>query len=281
MKSMSKRLAALLAALALLACCAVPAFALGQIDLDRTGYIQVTLRDSDTEAAVSGGELTLYQVAKVKQEKGDLSFAYTNGFEDCKIELGDLSESDLAKKLAGQITSTMTSTTVTVGENGVARFDDLKPGLYLIVQKTAAKDYSAINPFLVTLPMQENDTYVYEVDAMPKVGTVTYRTPDTPPPIPVVPDTPDTPVSPDTPDTPDVPTPPNPDSPDVFVLDAHTDTETPAVPTADTPDVYVMDAHVLPQTGQLNWPIPVLAAAGVVLIGVGLKLRKGSRRNEK
>ena len=37
----------------------------------------------------------------------------------------------------------------------------------------------------------------------------------------------------------------------------------------------------LPYTGQLNWPIPVLAVTGVVLVAAGIKLKKGNRRDEK
>ena len=112
MKSINKRLAALLAALTLLVWCAVPAFALEVVDLSRTGSIKVSLYDTETSELVSGGELTLYRVAKVKKSNADLSFEYTNGFEECGIELGDLSEGDLAQQLAEKIAATAESTTL-------------------------------------------------------------------------------------------------------------------------------------------------------------------------
>lgn len=96
MKSIRKRLAAVLAALTLLVWCAAPAFALEVVDLSRTGSIKVSLYDSETSEAVSGGTLTLYRVAKVQKDNANLSFVYTNGFEDCGVELGDLSEGELA-----------------------------------------------------------------------------------------------------------------------------------------------------------------------------------------
>ena len=37
----------------------------------------------------------------------------------------------------------------------------------------------------------------------------------------------------------------------------------------------------LPQTGQLNWPVPVLAAAGLGLFTLGLILRKKEEPYEK
>ena len=196
MKSIRKRLAAVLAALTLLVWCAAPAFALEVVDLSRTGSIKVSLYDSETSKAVGGGTLTLYRVAKVQKDNANLSFVYTNGFEDCGVELGDLSEGELAGRLAEKIAATAESTTVEISDLGAAEFDDLEVGLYLVVQTTAAENYNVINPFLVSVPIQENGGYVYDVDALPKVGTAAKKTPEPP-------DTPDTPDKPDTPDTPD------------------------------------------------------------------------------
>lgn len=271
MKSIRKRLAAVLAALTLLVWCAAPAFALEVVDLSRTGSIKVSLYDSETSEAVGGGTLTLYRVAKVQKDNANLSFVYTNGFEDCGVELGDLSEGELAGRLAEKIAATAESTTVEISDLGVAEFGDLEVGLYLVVQTTAAENYNVINPFLVSVPIQENGSYVYDVDALPKVGTAAKKTPDTP-------DEPDTPDTPDEPDTPDTPVAPGPDNPDGWVLGDHGEKN---YPNPDNPNGHVMGAHGLPQTGQLNWPIPVLAVTGVVLVAAGIKLKKGNRRDEK
>lgn len=61
--------------------------------------------------------------------------------------------------------------------------------------------------------------------------------------------TPDTPYTPDTPDTPDAPGTP--------------------VDEQNTPDT-----PILPQTGQLWWPVPLLVAAGLALLSVGLARRR-------
>lgn len=93
-------------------------------------------------------------------------------------------------------------------------------------------------------------------------------------------DTPDTPDTPDKPEeeNPNTPAAPGPDNPDGWVLGAHGEK---IYPNPDNPNGYVMGAHGLPQTGQLNWPIPVLAATGVVLVAAGIKLKKGTRKDEK
>ncbi|MCD7821787.1 MAG: hypothetical protein LUG64_06230, partial [Clostridiales bacterium] len=36
----------------------------------------------------------------------------------------------------------------------------------------------------------------------------------------------------------------------------------------------------LPQTGQLNWPVPVLAVSGVVLFALGWGLSRSGRKRE-
>lgn len=87
---------------------------------------------------------------------------------------------------------------------------------------------------------------------------------------------------PDTPYTPDVPvTPPDPDTPtNPPVQDATPEVPetptTPTVPDPTTPTTVVADAkpdqNRLIQTGQTNWPVPVLAGSGIVLIGVGILL---------
>lgn len=278
MKSIRKRLAAVLAALTLLVWCAAPAFALEVVDLSRTGSIKVSLYDSETSEAVGGGTLTLYRVAKVQKDNANLSFVYTNGFEDCGVELGDLSEGELAGRLAEKIAATAESTTVEISDFGVAEFGDLEVGLYLVVQTTAAENYNVINPFLVSVPIQENGSYVYDVDALPKVGTAAKKTPEPP-------DTPDTPDTPDKPDeeNPNTPAAPGPDNPDGWVLGANGEKIylNPEAPSPDNPNGHVMGAHGLPQTGQLNWPIPVLAVTGVVLVAAGIKLKKGTRKDEK
>lgn len=278
MKSIRKRLAAVLAALTLLVWCAAPAFALEVVDLSRTGSIKVSLYDSETSEAVGGGTLTLYRVAKVQKDNANLSFVYTNGFEDCGVELGDLSEGELAGRLAEKIAATAESTTVEISDLGVAEFDDLEVGLYLVVQTTAAENYNVINPFLVSVPIQENGSYVYDVDALPKVGTAAKKTPEPP-------DTPDTPDTPDKPEeeNPNTPVAPGPDNPDGWVLGANGEKIylNPEAPSPDNPNGHVMGAHGLPQTGQLNWPIPVLAVTGAVLVAAGIKLKKGTRKDEK
>ena len=287
-KKLSKRLAALLLMLCLLAASALPAFATSAniklVDASgnaMTGTIRVTLYDSVNDKALSGGQLTLYRVAEVQRKNGDLSYEYCGDFYGCGIALGDLTDSTLAEQLLEYMPQSAEGTTKTIDADGNVTFEDLELGLYLIVQTKASSGYEPINAFLVSLPMAEDGKWNYEVDATPKVGGYTPakpETPDTPTPPPNTPDKPTEPETPDVPENPDNPdNPVSPGNPDSPVAPGHPDN--PAAP--GSPDNPVMPGRPgnpvmsgLPQTGQLNWPVPVLAISGVLLFALGWMLSK-------
>ena len=271
------RLAAVLLAMCLVVCCALPAFATSaSLVSGRLGSLHVRLYDTHNDVPLRGGELTLYQVAAVKRTGGNLSYAYTGDFTGCGVPLGDLSDSTLADQLAKYLpTVPAVAAQQNVDEEGYADFTKLPQGLYLVMQTEASHGYEAIKPFLVSIPLPDGDSWIYDVDATPKVGATIPETPDIPdtPDVPVTPpDTPDTPDTPDLPEQPDTPdNPVSPDSPDSPVSPGNPDN--PVSP--ENPD-----KPVLPQTGQLNWPVPVLACSGVLLFAAGWVLnRQGKKEN--
>ena len=242
----NNRFAALLLALCMAVCYALPALAApaasANIDLSRTGSMDVTLYDHQNDVPLRGGALTVYKVADVARTNGDLHFVYTADFTGCGIALGDLTDSTLASRLEAKLPARAAGTTHKISEQGIVSFDALPLGLYLVVQTENSKGYEAINSFLVSLPMADESGWLYTVDATQP------STPDEPdnPDMPVDPNDPNRPVSPGTPDNPV-----NPGNPDNPVA--------PGRP----------DGNALPQSGQLNWPIPFMACSGVLLFAVG------------
>lgn len=99
--------------------------------------------------------------------------------------------------------------------------------------------------------------------------------------------------NPETPEEPNEPVGPPPEEPDnPGTPDTPQNVDSPPNESMDLPDVLgamrrlvgelpeVLGARRLPQTGQLWWPIPVLAVLGVIFIGLGIrseKRRKGNR----
>ena len=286
------RLAAVLLAMCLVVCCALPAFATSaNIVLGRLGSLHVRLYDTHNDVPLRGGELTLYQVATVKCTNGNLYFDYTGDFTGCGVVLGDLSDSTLADRLAKYLPAVPAiAAQQNVTEKGYADFAKLPQGLYLVVQTEASHGYEAIKPFLVSIPLPDGNGWIYDVDATPKVDATIPETPDTPdkPDVPDTPDSPEQPDNPDTPVSPDSPdTPVSPGTPDNPVSPANPDNPvspgTPDNPVSrGKPDNPVSpatpDKPVLPQTGQLNWPVPVLACSGVLLFAAGWVLNRQSKK---
>lgn len=193
-------------------------------NLNGHGSIHVVIRDTESKNAVSGGSLLIYQVASVKSDDGNYTFEYTDTFSGCTEVLEDIQSEDLAADLARYAENhKLKGISVQVGSDGTASCFNLEIGLYLVVQEAAADDYSVINPFLVTIPMKDGDRLIYDVDAAPKVGTVTKIEQPNPTPVPNKP-----------------------------------------------------TGTVLPQTGQLWWPVVILAIAGMFFVVCGWVKRRNA-----
>ena len=181
---LKKHAAALLLVLCLLVTSALPALATSAniklVDSSgnpTTGTIRVTLYDSANDKALSGGKLTLYRVAEVKRQNGNLSYEYCGDFYGCGIALGDLTDSTLAAQLQEYLPQSAEGTTKTIDADGNVTFCGLELGLYLIVQTEASKGYEPINPFLVSLPMAEDGKWNYagEVACVHEGGGDSYK----------------------------------------------------------------------------------------------------------
>lgn len=219
-------------------------------DLDKKGSISISFQYEGK--ALSGGTVSLYTVALAEENDGDYTFVYTNGFENCGIDLGNLKDSSLAGELEGKISKSTKSTSKEV-ESGKVEFADLKPGVYLIKQTEESSEYKTISSFLVSIPQtqEEDGKYSYDVDATPKMEveakptTTPSVTPSTTPSV-----TPSTTPS---------------------ITPTTTPSVTPSKPvTTITPTT---TPTVIPKTGQLDWPIPILAMTGLALILIGCYLK--------
>lgn len=160
------------------------------LDFDQTGSVSLTLKDSSGNT-VTDGAVTIYQVAALYLDNGDMAYSYVEAFSGCTETL-DVEDTSLAATLAEYVTdNSISGITATIGTDGTVSFDGLELGLYLVVQTTQSTGYSVISPFLVTVPYAENDAWVYDVDASPKVEVYTEpTTPEEPTPTPTTPSTP-------------------------------------------------------------------------------------------
>lgn len=214
---------------------------------DTLGSITVELSDSDTDKPITTGVLTLYKVASLNSNG---SYTYTSDFASSGIEL-TVRESTLATLLTQwAVSQGVTGTVGTPNSDGKVTFSNLEVGLYLIVPTTNPTNYN-MNPSLVSIPNVAGEGE-YDVMVEAKLES-TY-----------IPTTPDEP----TPTTTTVVT-----EPDVVVTTEGTNTEegkTDEEVDIEEDEPEEKDEDTLPQTGQLNYPIPIMAGAGVFCVAAGL-----------
>lgn len=213
------RLFALVSALMLIFSAAGTAFA-APVD-----SISVTIwEDAKSKKPLIGCEVKLYRVGEWTEQN---TFRYTDAFKKCKASLDNLHAADLPEDLYSFVKEKSINPDAKGKTNNKGRFlaKDLDLGLYLVVQTTAPVTHYTFSPFLVSLPMQDEDgELTYNVEAFPKAGV---KPPETP--------------------------------------------GKPGNPGKKPP---------LIQTGQLNWPVPVLAGSGMVLVALGwVLLHTGRERH--
>lgn len=209
-----------------------------------------------------GGKVTIYRVATSKLK-------FVNGFDAAGVSLDDLTDSSLPGKLQAAVTSDTVSVSASAGSDGKVHFQNLQMGVYLVVQTEVVAGYEPFASFLVTIPIKDGQNWNYDVDASPKMELIPKKD-IVPPPDTETPDTevPDTEV-PDT-EVPDTEVPNTEDTEDRNQsLHRVTEKDTEEYDWNFSKNGSPDDAPKIPQTGQLVWPIPVLAFIGLVLILVG------------
>ena len=115
-----------------------------EIDMDETGSISITIKYENNP--VAGGSLTLYNVASISLDDGNLSYVLTSDFLDFETDFSDISSDTFAKDLKNYADANkLEGKTEEVDEDGKVSFEGLNLGLYLMVQKDAADGYYEMN----------------------------------------------------------------------------------------------------------------------------------------
>ena len=271
--------------------CSLTVFA-QDFDPGKTGSVSVTLTEQYDKDPIVGAELSVYYVATAHMNtNGNLSYVYTDAFENSGIDIDDPS---LAIKLdAFVLEHNVSSIKITTDENGTATCKDLSLGLYFIRQSGAVEGFAPCTPFMVTVPGKNAEGYVYDVNASPKteVARLTSIT---------IKKVWNTDASTQAAEHVTVQLLRNGNVVKTATLNAQnnwqvTYTDMPesdaySIKEVDVPKgftatyqqkVYVFtvtNTSTLIQTGQLMWPIPVLAVSGMLLIAVGITLLKKKRK---
>lgn len=154
--------------LSLILCCVLLLscpFALAARTVNPDALCTLTIQFSHQETAVSGGQFRLYRVADVNE---NMEFTPVAPFrlDDLDLEDGALQLSNQARTLNAPVTHTLTT-----DASGTVSVGDLRPGAWLLVgQPTEAGDVTYyVDPQVVILPQQNAAGDLnYDVTVLPK-----------------------------------------------------------------------------------------------------------------
>lgn len=224
------------------------------IETDKTDCsIALTMTYSIPETGETGvkmqdGEVSIYRVATVKVDNGFLfdtsggqfaENAALSGLESMNSAALNENNARLAETLADNITVTPLATGTV--SNGEVSFQNLTPGLYLLIQNRESSEGYSFSPFLMSIPDAAGS---YNITAAPKPGILGA-----------------------------------PSGERESETETEKQTEPPKTPTPPKkPEEPTPPGRRLPQTGQLWWPVPLGATAGLLLIVYGILRRRSTGR---
>lgn len=230
-----------------------------------SGTITVTLEYN--KKPVKGVEVTLYQVGTGVIEGNNLTFVPVealgadapalNGLTAKQVKEAIETLTDLLGDMSREERAALAVDAKDSDKNGKIVFDGLEIGVYLAVKTELGSDY-LFDPSLVFLPYGSELGWDDDMTVNPKISYDDDDDPEDPP----------TPPTPPTPPPTDIPN----DPPPGGSMNPPSDPSE-IIPEEDPP------LGVLPQTGLLQWPIPVMAAVGLLLVAIGLLSERKRRVN--
>ena len=136
-------------------------------DPSKTGSISVTLIEQKQKEPIVGAELSVYFVSTVvKDTDGNLIYDYTDDFKQFDTPMDDMA---LATKLDEYVSNhSVPSIKIITNTEGTALCEDLPLGLYFVKQTSFVEGFASCTSFIVTVPYETDGRYVYDVDASPK-----------------------------------------------------------------------------------------------------------------
>lgn len=288
----SKLIAVALLVIAVLFC--MPAYkslAYEAPDASKTSSLSMTLKSSDDDSKVAAGaEITLYLVAKMKVSGNYFNYEFESDYAASGLDLDNkITQSMIDNLVDYTLAKGITGQTKTSDDNGDVTFDGLVNGLYLVTATSLPEGFTSFVPFMYYLPYYADDgsAWVYDGVAEPKISYY--------PPTDVTVKKVWNDDGTSRPDSVDIRLKNEDGVYDTVTLDESNEWEYEwtgldatrkwAVEEVNVPDGYkvtyssdgfdftVTNTEKLIQTGQINWPVPVMVFAGAFLACAGILIK--------
>lgn len=133
------------------------------VDLNKKGSISINLKGENN---IVGAEIQIIQIGKVNIINNNLVFEYIDELNDCNYKLSDENIKNIEVCIQNK---KLNVTTKITDSNGKVLFDNLNLGVYYIKQINKIKNFSQMDPILIMLPKEINNSFEYNIDASPKI----------------------------------------------------------------------------------------------------------------
>lgn len=258
--------------------------------------LRVTLAlPESNEAVVTGAEITLYRVADLIVSDQSIAYSYSGDFAGYGTMLTNPSDKSLPDKLfAYAVEHQISGNSLLTSRKGQVLFENLESGVYLGAETASSDIDTLFTPFLVCLPSGFDQRWLYDIDATPKVDILRLT---------------DIRVEKiwnddgkNRPESVDVQLFKNDTLVDTVRLDDSMEwnytwknlpyedgwnVKEKAIPEGYTAtyqrngmNFTICNTEKLAQTGQLKWPIPVLACSGLVLVILGIAVFTSGKKQK-
>ena len=168
----AKKLTSVVAIFMMIAVFVLPLSPAATALLGEKGSITLNLMDSENEKPLANVPFRLYFIANAYESGNGIRYELIPPFDEANVDLNDLQDSSLPVHLAHfAISENQPYTEKTTDEKGVITFENLTPGLYLVVPLQNGEDRCIVSPFLISVPNYDskNGTWEYDIDASPKI----------------------------------------------------------------------------------------------------------------
>ncbi|MBQ6600904.1 MAG: Cna B-type domain-containing protein [Clostridia bacterium] len=140
--------------------------------ISKNGTISLNVADSDTGVPLENATFRLYFFAAAYEKQNGVGYSYVVPYDDCKMDMDNLQDAYLPIHLTHFAkTHALPYSEKSSDENGHLIFENLVPGVYLIVPAHSREDYFTPSPFVINIPLydNENKNWVYDINATPKM----------------------------------------------------------------------------------------------------------------
>lgn len=138
----------------------------------KNGSITLNITDSGTGEALENASFRLYFFAAAYENQNGVGYSYVIPYDDCNMDMDNLQDAYLPVHLTHFAnTHALLYTQKSSDKNGHIVFENLVPGVYLIVPFESVDNYFMPAPFVINIPLydNENKNWIYDVNATPKM----------------------------------------------------------------------------------------------------------------